>query len=142
MVKKRALVLCTGNSCRSQMAEGWINHELGEAWEASSAGTRPAAAVNPLAVCAMREVGVDISRAVPEPVDAYLGQAWDLVVTVCDSAREACPVFPQAVESIHVSFPDPAEAVGGDEQRMAVFRSVRDAIRERLLPQLRKRQGA
>jgi arsenate reductase len=139
--KRRILVLCTGNSCRSQMAEAWINRELGESWEARSAGTRPAREVHPLAVRAMGEVGVDLAGATPEPVDRYLGEAWDLVVTVCDSAREACPVFPGETETVHVSFPDPAEAVGSDDEKMVVFRRVRDAIRARLLPELRQRTG-
>jgi len=137
--RRRVLILCTGNSCRSQMAEGWINHLLAGRWEARSAGTRPAAAVHPLAVRVMAEVGVDISGAQPEHVDAYLGQAWDLVVTVCDSARESCPMFPRPVEQIHVSFPDPAEAAGSEEERMVVFRAVRDDIRARLLPELVRR---
>ncbi len=138
-VRRRVLILCTGNSCRSQMAEGWINHLLAGRWEARSAGTRPAAAVHPLAVRVMAEVGVDISGAQPEHIDAYLEQAWDLVVTVCDSARESCPMFPRSVEQIHVSFPDPAEAAGSEEERMAVFRAVRDDIRARLLPKLVRR---
>ena len=138
-LRMRVLILCTGNSCRSQMAEGWVNHELGEVWEARSAGTKPAAAVHPLAVRAMAEAGVDISRARPQPVDAYLHDSWDLVVTVCDSARETCPVFPRPVETIHVSFPDPAEAAGGEEEVIEVFRKVRDAIRDSLLPEIRAR---
>jgi len=121
------------------MAEAWINRELGESWEARSAGTRPAREVHPLAVRAMAEVGVDLAGAAPEPVDGYLGQSWDLVVTVCDSAREACPVFPGETETVHVSFPDPAEAVGSEDEKMIVFRRVRDAILSRLLPELRRR---
>ena len=136
---KRVLILCTGNSCRSQMAEGWVNHELGEAWEGFSAGTKPAESVHPLAVLAMAESGVDISNGRPQLVDAYLHEPWDLVVTVCDSARESCPVFPRPVETIHISFPDPAEAEGTDDEIMAVFRTVRDAIRDRLLPVIRDR---
>jgi len=136
---KRVLVLCTGNSCRSQMAEGWINHLLGDQWEARSAGTAPAARVHPLAVHAMAEVGVDISGGKPEHVDGYLDQPWDLVVTVCDSAKETCPVFPRPVERIHVSFSDPAAASGTDEEKMAVFRRVRDEIRQRLVPEVRAR---
>ena len=139
MRASRVLILCTGNSCRSQMAEGWINHELGDTWLARSAGTDPAERVNPLAVRAMAEVGVDIRDGVPENVDRYLDQPWDLVITVCDSARETCPVFPGAIEQIHISFPDPADAEGSDDERMAVFRSVRDAIRERLLPEVSRR---
>jgi arsenate reductase len=137
--KKRVLVLCTGNSCRSQIAEGWINHDLGENWEARSAGTRPADAVHPLAVLAMAEIGVDISNGRPEQVEFYLDQPWDLVVTVCDSAKETCPVFPRPVEALHISFPDPAEAEGSDEEIMTVFRTVRDAIRDRLLPEIASR---
>jgi len=132
--KKRVLVLCTGNSCRSQMAAGWINHLFGTQWEARSAGTAPAARVHPLAVRAMAEGGVDISGGKPEHVNVYLDQTWDLVVTVCDSAKETCPAFPRPVPKIHVSFFDPAAAEGTDEEKMAVFRRVRDGIRDRLLP--------
>ena len=137
--QKQVLILCTGNSCRSQMAEGWINHELGDTWLARSAGTDPAAHVHPLAVRAMAEVGVDITSGVPENVDLYLDQPWDLVITVCDSAKETCPVFPGPVEQIHISFPDPADAEDSDDERMALFRSVRDAIRSRLLPEISRR---
>jgi arsenate reductase len=137
--RKRVLVLCTGNSCRSQMAEGWINHLLGEQWETRSAGTAPAAQVHPLAMRAMAEAGVDISGGKPEHVGVYLDQPWDLVVTVCDSAKETCPVFPRPVEKIHVSFFDPAVAEGTDEEKMAVFRRVRDEIRDRLIPEVRSR---
>jgi arsenate reductase len=137
--QQMVLILCTGNSCRSQMAEGWINHELGDTWLARSAGTDPAERVHPLAVRAMAEVGVDIRGGVPENVDRYLDQPWDLVITVCDSARESCPVFPGAVDQIHISFPDPADAEGSDSERVAVFRSVRDAIREQLLPEVSRR---
>jgi arsenate reductase len=136
---KRVLVLCTGNSCRSQMAEGWINHLLGDSWEARSAGTAPAARVHPLAVRAMAEAGIDISGGVPEAVARYLGEPWDLVVTVCDSARETCPTFPGAVPKIHVSFFDPAAVEGTDDEKMAVFRRVRDEIRARLVPEVRAR---
>lgn len=136
---KRVLILCTGNSCRSQMAEGWVNALLGDRWEARSAGTKPAERVHPLAVRAMAEVGIDISGGRPELVDAYLDQAWDLVITVCDSAKESCPVFPGPVEQVHISFPDPAEAKGNEEQRMAVFKRIRDEIREKLLPELEHR---
>lgn len=137
--RRRVLVLCTGNSCRSQMAEGWINRLLADRWEARSAGTAPAARVHPLAVRAMAEAGVDISAGTPEPVGLYLDQPWDLVVTVCDSAKETCPVFPRPVEKIHVSFFDPAVAEGTDEERMAVFRRVRDEIRDRLVSAVRSR---
>jgi arsenate reductase len=136
---KRVLILCTGNSCRSQMAEGWVNHELGETWEARSAGTRPADAVHPLAVDVMAEVGVDISGGRPQLVEAYLHEPLDLVITVCDSARESCPVFPRPIETLHISFRDPADAEGSAEEVMGVFRAVRDEIRDHLLPEIRDR---
>ena len=139
MATKRVLVLCTGNSCRSQMAEGWVNHLLAGRWEARSAGTAPAARVHPLAVRAMAEAGVDVSAGRPEHVGVYLDQPWDLVVTVCDAAKESCPVMPGAVEQIHVSFSDPAGAEGSDAARMAAFRAVRDDIRARLLPEIVRR---
>lgn len=135
--RKRVLILCTGNSCRSQMAEGLVNHELGDRWEAQSAGTAPAATVNPLAVRVMAEAGIDISRQTPKRADAMVGQRWDLVVTVCESAREVCPIFPSAAEQIHVGFPDAAEATGSEVEQLEVYREVRDAIRVRLLPALR-----
>lgn len=137
--RKRVLILCTGNSCRSQMAEGWINHELGEAWEAQSAGTRPGDRVHPLAVAVMTEAGIDIGGGRPKLVDAMIDEPWDLVVTVCDSAKESCPVFPRPVETIHVSFPDPAAASGSEEEVTTVFRAVRDDIRKRLLPEVERR---
>ena len=136
---KRVLILCTGNSCRSQMAEGWVNHDLAGNWIARSAGTQPASKVHPLAVAAMAEVGVDISGGTPESVDPFVDAPWDLVVTVCDSAKETCPVFPGSVETLHISFPDPAEAVGSDAEVMAVFRAIRDDIRERLVAELSRR---
>jgi arsenate reductase len=132
------LILCTGNSCRSQMAEGFVNHRLGGQWEARSAGTRPAARVHPLAIEAMDEVGIDISAGVPEVVDRHLDEHWDLVVTVCDSAKEDCPAFPRPVERLHLSFDDPAGAEGTEDERMAVFRRVRDEIGDRLLGALRQ----
>jgi arsenate reductase (thioredoxin) len=136
MERKRVLILCTGNSCRSQMAEGWVNHLLGERWEARSAGTVPAERVHPQAVKIMAEVGVDISGHTPRGVRQLLNEHWDLVVTVCDSAAETCPTFPGRVEKRHVSFIDPAAASGSEEERLAIFRKVRDEIRERLLPLL------
>ncbi len=137
--KRRVLILCTGNSCRSQMAEGWIKHQLGETWEARSAGTNPSGEVHPLAVLVMAEVGIDISHGTPERVDKYLAQAWDLVITVCDSAHENCPAFPYPVETLHISFPDPADAGGTEVEKIEVFRAVRDAIRHQLLPEVDRR---
>jgi arsenate reductase len=139
MTKKRVLIICTGNSCRSQMAEAWLRHDLGDRWEVESAGTHPAVSVHPLAVRVMAEVGVDISEARPKHWAPFLDKRWDLVVTVCDSARESCPLFPGAAEQIHVSFPDPVLAVGSEKERLVVYRAVRDDIRARLLSQITKR---
>jgi arsenate reductase len=138
-MKKRVLILCTGNSCRSQMAEAWVRHLLGDRWEVHSAGTHPAGAVDPLAVRVMAEAGVDISGARPKHWGLFLDERWDLVVTVCDSARESCPLFPGAVEQLHVSFPDPVLATGTEEERLAVYREVCDDIRARLLPEIARR---
>jgi arsenate reductase len=137
--RRRVLILCTGNSCRSQMAEGWVNHLLGDRWEAWSAGTKPAERVNPLALRAMAEVGIHISAAVPKSLETMRGQPWDLVVTVCDSAKESCPVFPGRLEALHVSFPDPVDATGAEEEQLEVYRRTRDAIRERLVPVVARR---
>ena len=135
---RRVLVLCTGNSCRSQMAEGWIRDRLGDRWEVRSAGTHPVHAIHPLAVRAMAEVKVDVSSGRPRSVQDFLNEPWDLVVTVCDHARETCPVFPRPVPKLHVSFFDPAQAEGSDDERMVVFRRVRDEIRDRLLPEIER----
>jgi arsenate reductase len=140
MKRKRVLILCTGNSCRSQMAEAWVNHLLHERWEARSAGTVPAECVHPLAVRAMAEVGIDISSQAPKRVTRFRHEPWDLVVTVCDSAAETCPAFPGRVERMHVSFPDPAIAAGNEDERLAVFRRVRDDIRDRLVSAMRDRE--
>jgi arsenate reductase len=121
------------------MAEGLVNHDLGDRWEARSAGTAPAAAVHPLAVRVMAEAGINIGGARPKRVDDLLAEPWDLVVTVCDSARESCPLFPRPVEQIHVSFPDPALAAGAEAERLTVFRTVRDDIRACLLPEIARR---
>lgn len=137
--RRRVLVLCTGNSCRSQMAEGWIRSRLGALWDVRSAGTQPMEHIHPLAVRAMAEVGIDISAGRPQSVTRHLDEPWDLVVTVCDNARDTCPVFPRRVPTLHVSFKDPASAEGSEEERMAVFRRSRDEIRDRLLPEIQKR---
>jgi arsenate reductase len=128
---KRVLILCTGNSARSQMAEGLLRHDGGGRFKVSSAGTRPVG-VRPEAVEAMREVGVDISGQRSKSVDEFAGQAFDYVITVCDNARESCPVFPEATERVHWSFDDPAAVEGDEAARLAAFRRVRDEIGERL----------
>src|SRR3954466_13149603 len=129
--RKRVLILCTGNSARSQMAEGWLRHMAGDRFEVESAGVEPSH-VRPPAVGVMREVGIDISRHRAKSVDEFAGQDFDYVITVCDNARERCPVFPGKTERIHWSFDDPAAAAGDEEAQLAVFRRVRDAIESRL----------
>lgn len=129
--KRRVLILCTGNSARSQMAEGLLRELAGARFEVESAGTRPAG-LRPEAVEVMREMGVDISGQHSKSVDEFAGRAFDYVITVCDDAREECPVFPAGTERVHWSFDDPA-AVGGDaRERLDAFRRVRDEIAERL----------
>jgi arsenate reductase len=128
----RILILCTGNSCRSQMAAGFLR-KLRPHWEVSSAGTSPAGQVHPLAVMVMGEESVDLTGALPQPVDAMVQQPFDYIITVCDQARESCPVFTGTVgRRMHIGFPDPARATGTEEEVLAVFRNVRDAIRQRI----------
>ncbi|HEX8292199.1 MAG TPA: arsenate reductase ArsC [Pyrinomonadaceae bacterium] len=129
--KRRVLILCTGNSARSQMAEGWLRAMGGGRFEVYSAGTRPSG-VRPEAVEAMREVGVDIASHRSKSVDEFAGREFDYVITVCDNAREGCPVFPGRTERVHWSFDDPAAAGGGWDERLSAFRRVRDEIGERL----------
>lgn len=123
----KVLFLCTGNSARSQMAEGYLRHAAGNEYEAFSAGTDPVG-LNPLAVEAMREIGIDISQQRSKHVREFLGAKFPFVVTVCDRAREQCPIFPGAIRFIHWSFPDPAAAQGSHEERLQAFRQVRDQI--------------
>src|SRR5713226_279214 len=125
--KKRVLFLCTGNSCRSQMAEGLLRELAGNQFEAESAGTNPTR-VNPLATRVMAEVGIDITEQRSKSVDEMTGERFDFVITVCDRAREACPVFPGRANRLHWSFDDPAEAEGSEQERLAVFRRTRDEI--------------
>lgn len=134
VLKYRVLILCTGNSCRSQMAEGLINHFLGEAWQAYSAGTEPSGYVHPLAIEAMHELGVDISQQESKNADVYRHVNFDQVVTVCDDAAENCPLWLGNGKVSHMSFPDPASATGSEDEKRAYFRQVRDDIRGRLLP--------
>lgn len=129
--KKRVLILCTGNSARSQMAEGLLRARGGERFEVYSAGTRPTR-VREEAVEVMRESGVDISAHRSKPVEEFEGLGFDYVITVCDNARETCPVFPARTERIHWGFEDPAAVEGTSEERLSVFRRVRDEIDARL----------
>jgi arsenate reductase len=135
LTAQRVLFLCTHNSARSQMAEGFLR-ELGAGrFEAASAGTE-ARGLNPLAVQAMAEEGIDISLYESKALDRYLDEPFDLVITVCDDANEACPYFPNAKERRHWSLPDPSAVLGDDATRFAAFRVVRDAIRERIQREL------
>jgi arsenate reductase len=131
MEKRRILILCTGNSARSQMAEGLLRRDAGDRFEVFSAGTRPSQ-VRPEAVAAMKEVGIDLTGHRSKHVDEFAGQPFDYVLTVCDNARESCPVFPGVTIAIHRSFEDPAAVEGGESQRLDAFRRVRDQIREYL----------
>jgi arsenate reductase len=133
---KRVLILCTGNSAHSQMAEGLLRNMAGDRFEVFSAGTRPVG-LNPLAVEVLREIGIDISHHRSKSVDEFTGQHFDYVITVCDNARESCPVFPGTDERIHYSFPDPS-AFSGCRQS-AAFRQVRDLIRPWLEQFIRER---
>ena len=129
--RQRILFLCTHNSARSQMAEGLLRARGGDRFEAFSAGTE-ATEVRPLAIRAMDEVGIDIRGQWSKRLDDYVARPFDAVVTVCDNAREACPVFPGARRSLHWSFDDPSAATGTDAERLAVFRRVRDEIDARV----------
>ena len=129
--KIQILILCTGNSARSQMAEGLLRHDGGARFEVASAGVAPSH-VRPEAVTVMNELGIDISTHRSKSVDEFTGQEFDYVITVCNNANEQCPVFPGNTKRIHWSFADPAAAEGDELQRLSVFRRVRDEIRERL----------
>jgi arsenate reductase len=128
---KRVLILCTGNSCRSQMAEGWLRHFGGGALDVASAGTHPSF-VHPLAIQVMNEAGIDISSHRSKSVEEFIGTPFDYIITVCDNAREECPYLPGSHVTIHIPFEDPATATGTLEQRLTVFRRVRDAIRDEM----------
>ena len=129
--KKRVLFLCTGNSARSQMAEGLLRNYAGNDFDIASAGVAPSH-VRPEAIAAMSELGIDISHQRSKSVDEYVGKEFDYVITVCDNANEQCPVFPGRTKRLHWSFEDPAAAKGDETARLAVFRRIRDEIGERL----------
>src|SRR5208337_3157218 len=127
----RVLILCTGNSARSQMAEGLLRHDAGNVYEVFSAGTKPTH-VRPEAITVMREVGIEISGNRSKSVDEFAGQEFDYVITVCDNAKESCPVFPAKTKRIHWSIEDPAAVQGSEEEAMTAFRRIRDQLRARL----------
>ena len=133
--RRRVLFLCTHNSARSQMAEGFLRALGGDRYEAFSAGTE-ATAVRPLAIAAMAELGIDISVQESKTLERYLAQPFDAVITVCDDANERCPVFFGAKERLHWSFPDPSKATGTADEQLATYRRVRDAIRARIEQEL------
>ncbi len=128
MEKKRVLILCTGNSARSQMAEGLLRYDAGERFDVESAGTKPGI-VRPEAIAAMKELDIDISGHRSKHVDEFDGQKFDYVITVCDNAKESCPVFFGAAKRLHQSFDDPAALEGSEEERLTLFRRVRGELR-------------
>lgn len=134
-MKRRVLFLCTGNSCRSQMAEGLLRELAGDRFEAFSAGSKPSGYVHPLAIQAMQELSIDISRQVSKHINQFLppeGEPPHLIISVCSSAETECPLFPMEVERWHWPFDDPADAIGSDADKLLEFRRVRDEIREQL----------
>jgi arsenate reductase len=134
-MKSRILILCTGNSARSQMAEAIINAQRGDAWEAVSAGTKPADQVNPYALQALAEIGIPHTGS-PKHMDTFKGQPFNLIITVCDSAAQECPFWPGGGIKLHIPFDDPAAVEGDPATILAAFRSVRDGIPQRLFPVL------
>jgi arsenate reductase (thioredoxin) len=126
--KKSVLILCTGNSARSQMAEGLLRHDAGDRFEVASAGTNPSV-VRPEAIEVMRELGIDLDMHRSKHLDEFDRQQFDYVITVCDNAKESCPLFPGAVKRLHHDFEDPAAFSGSKDERLAVFRRVRDELR-------------
>lgn len=127
----KILILCTGNSCRSQMAHGFLQ-SFNKEWTVRSAGTEPGVQVNPLAVYVMKEEGIDITHHTPKSVNEYLGESWDYVVTVCDDANETCPFFSgKVMHRLHIGFEDPSKVIGSDEYILSEFRRVRDQIKNK-----------
>ena len=130
-MKRRVIFLCTGNSARSQMAEAWLRHIAGDRFDVVSAGTEPSC-VNPLAIAVMKERGIDMSGHTSKPVGQFIRETFQVLITVCDNAKEKCPIFPGARKRIHWPLEDPAAAMGDEAQRLAVFRRVRDEIEARV----------
>ncbi len=137
---KRVLFICTHNSARSQMAEGLVNHDLAGKVQAFSAGT-DSTSVNPLAVAAMGELGIDISRQRSKSLDEFEGKKFDFVITLCDQAAESCPVFFGGTQRIHMGFPDPSGLTGTKEERLSFFRKLRDQIRKETIEFLSAQHG-
>lgn len=130
MKKPTVLILCTGNSCRSHLAEGILRAAAGDLFDVQSAGSKPAGYVHPLAIRVMQEIGIDLSTHRSKHLSEFLKENVETVITVCGNADQACPVFPGQVSKYHWAFDDPAHAVGTEEEKLAVFRRVRDEIRK------------
>ena len=128
---KKVIFLCTGNSARSQMAEGLMNHLSHEEWKVQSAGIFPSY-VHPLAIRVMEEIGIDISQQTSKSMNQFLNEVFDYIITLCDEAAQSCPTFPGQGKRLHWSFQDPAAAIGTIEERLAVFRRVRDEIKRKI----------
>ena len=140
-MKKRVLFLCTSNSARSQMAEALVNYDLGDRFEAYSAGTAPKTP-HPAALKVLAEIGIDHGRARSKSLEEFEGQAFDFVITLCDGANETCPLFFGGVERVHLGFEDPARSTGTEQEVLTAFRRVRDQIRETVEIYLRSAEGA
>jgi arsenate reductase (thioredoxin) len=132
---KKVLILCTGNSCRSQLAEAIVNHFMGDQWQAFSAGTQPAGYIHPLALRVLEEIGI-YHQGESKAVERFHDKIFDTVITVCDDAAGNCPVWLGKGKRVHIGFPDPAGVQGSEDEKMEVFRQVRDDIRERILAYL------
>lgn len=132
MHPQQVLFLCTGNSCRSQMAEAIVNHDLAGSWFASSAGTNPAGYVHPMAIRVLAEIGIEHSGS-SKSVELFRNQAFDRVITVCDDAAENCPFWSGKGIRVHIGFADPAKVSGSEEEKMTAFRQVRDQIRKQVI---------
>ena len=139
MIEKTCLVLCTGNSCRSQMAEAIINHDLAGQWQACSAGTQPAGYVHPLSLQVLAEIGIN-HHGVSKSTEQFRGRHFDVIITVCDDAAENCPVWLGSGEKVHIGFPDPSKIAGSDGEVLEAFRKVRDDIRAEIITYLAKHQ--
>ncbi|MBI4833989.1 MAG: arsenate reductase ArsC [Planctomycetes bacterium] len=137
-MKKRALFLCTGNSARSQMAEGLLRHMAGDKFEVTSAGIKPSP-INPFAIKAMAEIRIDISNQYSKDVSQFINKSFDYVITLCDNARQTCPFFPGKAIKLHWGMPDPADAKGTEEEILTIFRKVRDEIKNKIISQLIER---
>jgi arsenate reductase len=135
-MRKRVLFLCTGNSVRSQMAEGLLRHMAGNRFEVFSAGIKPSS-INPYAIKVMAEIGIDISNQYSKNVSQFLAESFDYIITLCDNAKQTCPFFPGKAVRLHWDLPDPADAKGNEEEILTVFRKIRDEIKDKITNQLR-----